>query len=518
MTYSTFFGFTTFLTGVAFLLMAWTTSDYKYRFRLFVSSLSPRSLLYITIFLGFTVLVCDFFASMEWISPLKHNVCQLALAVLFLFEITYWLFVCFFRPPVFNLRNHTRYTQEFDHVLYSGDEAKMLVIAEELIQSMPKIVKYSAGKHCDWEKCSDVSKDALRIVGMMGDKLFCRIIVKKSIDTALALFNNVEKERKFDIGLDLFARNLTTEALRWDQSFAYRETTLGESILTYWQPVVNLIYGNHKIVLNVRDLLNPDYSLTRNWNSRQVYAYVELMTSAYSSCYDCCSNAHYFSNVFENLEYTICRVCWRREWNGGPAEDEEKDVFWKAMLFYQNIIHGFLDQRKSPKNWHKYTDDFYRKDLLDCLADSLVKVFYFAGGVRGPEDIRHIIQYMHCYNSIFSLSECKNAGAFFMLKLRRAVVSEIKKDSGLVGIYLLLFFLEILGLSSDKGYVHKDAEVLKRYLHSYAKVNLLKMYGKAKKMRTFSLPKRMSINEKKKELYLKWESIDRKGVQVMKLD
>ena len=105
-----------------------------------------------------------------------------------------------------------------------------------------------------------------------------------------------------------------------------------------------------------------------------------------------------------------------------------------------------------------------------------------------------------------------------MLKLRRAVVSKIKKDSGLVGIYLLLFFLEIFGLSSNKGYVNKDAAVLKRYLHSYAKTNLLRMYHKAKKKRTFSLPKRMSINEKKKELYLKWESIDRKGVQIMKLN
>lgn len=518
MTYNTFFGFTTFLTGIAFLLMAWTTSDYKYRFRLYISSLSPKSLSSITIFLGFSVLICDFFASMEWISPFRHNVCQLVLAALFLFEITYWLFICFFKPPIFGHRNHARYAQEFDHILYSGDETKMLIIAEELIRSMSKIVKHSASEYCDWEKCSDITKDALRIIGMMGDKLFCRIVVRKSIDTALALFYNVEKERKYDIGLNLFARNLTTEALLWEQSFAYRETTLGESILTHWQPVVKSIYGNHLIISRIRELLNPDYSLTRNWNSRQVYAYVELMTSAYSSCYDYCPSAHYFSNVFENLERTICRVCWRSEWNGSPAEDDEKDVFWKAMLFYQNVIHGLLNQKEPPKIWHKYTDDFYRQDLLDCLADSLVKVFYFAGGVRGPEDIRHIIQYMHCYDSIFSLSECKNAGALFMLKLRRALVSEIKKDSGLVGIYLLLFFLEIFGLSSDNGYVHKDAVVLKRYLHSYAKVNLLKMYAKAKKLRTFSLPKRMAINEKKKELYLKWESIDRKGVQVMKLD
>lgn len=394
----------------------------------------------------------------------------------------------------------------------------MFIIAEELIRSMPKIVRHSVGEHCDWEACSDITKDALRIIRMMGDKLFCKIVVRKSIDTALALFYNVEKEGKYDIGLDLFARNLTTEALRWDQSFAYRETTLGESILTHWQPVVNSIYGHHEIILNIRELLNPDYSLTRNWNSRQVYAYVQLMTSAYFSCYDYCVNAHYFSDIFENLENTICRVCWRREWNGALAEDDEKNAFWKAMLFYQNVIHGLLNQKESPKIWHKYTDDFNQKDLLDCLADSLVKVFYFAGGVRGPEDIRHMIQYGHCYGPIFSLSECKNAAALFMLKLRRAVVSEIKKDSGLVGIYLLLFFLENFGLSTDKGYVHKDAAVLKRYLHSYAKTNLLRMYAKAKKLRTFSLPKRMSINEKKKELYLKWESIDKKGVQVLKLD
>jgi hypothetical protein len=50
------------------------------------------------------------------------------------------------------------------------------------------------------------------------------------------------------------------------------------------------------------------------------------------------------------------------------------------------------------------------------------------------------------------------------------------------------------------------------------KTNFFRMYTKAKKMRTFSLPKRVSINEKKKELYLKWESIDKKGVQVLKLD
>ena len=518
MPYNTFFGFTTFLTGIAFLLMAWTTSDYKYRFRLYISSLSPKSLSSITIFLGFTVLICDFFASMEWISPCKHNICQLVLAIIFLFEITYWLFVCFFKPPIFGRRNHVRYTQEFNHILYSGDEAKMLIIAEELIRSMPKIVKHSVGDYYDWEKCSDTTKDALRIIGMMGDKLFCRIVVRKSIDTALALFYNVEKERKYDIGLDLFAKNLTTEALQWEQSFAYRETTHGESILTHWQPVVNTIYGNYEIILHLKDLLRPDYSLTRNWNSNQVNAYVELMTTAFCSCYDHCYEAHYFSSVFENLESTICRVCWRKDWNGTAAEDDEKNVFWKAMLFYQNIIHGLLNQKESPKIWHKYTDDFNRKDLLDCLADSLVMVFYFAGGVRGPEYIRHIIQYMHCYDPIFSLSECKNAGALFMLKLRRAIVSEIKKDSGLVGIYLLLFFLEIFGLSTDKGYVHKDAAALKRYLHSYAKTNLLRMYAKAKKLRTFSLPKRMSINEKKKELYLKWESIDRKGVQVLKLD
>lgn len=173
--------------------------------------------------------------------------------------------ICFFfRPPIFGRRNHVRYTQEFNHILYSGDEAKMLIIAEELIRSMPKIVKHSVGDYCDWEKCSDTTKDALRIIGMMGDKLFCRIVVRKSIDTALALFCNVEKEGKYDIGLNLFARNLTTEALLWNQSFAYRETNLGESILTHWQPIVNSIYGNHKIILHIKDLLRPDYSLTRN--------------------------------------------------------------------------------------------------------------------------------------------------------------------------------------------------------------------------------------------------------------
>ena len=42
---TSFFSFTTYLTGLAFLIMAWTNVEYKYRQRLYMSWLSKKGML-----------------------------------------------------------------------------------------------------------------------------------------------------------------------------------------------------------------------------------------------------------------------------------------------------------------------------------------------------------------------------------------------------------------------------------------------------------------------------------------
>lgn len=108
-----FFGFSEFLTGLAFLLMVWVTSDYSYKFRFYISRFSTRCGFFVVVSIGLVVLADDFIFSLLWNNPFIDCVVQLICALLLLAVIVYWFVVAFIKPPVFNKSNHERYKAVF---------------------------------------------------------------------------------------------------------------------------------------------------------------------------------------------------------------------------------------------------------------------------------------------------------------------------------------------------------------------------------------------------------------------
>lgn len=510
---ASFFGFSEFLTCLAFLLMVWVTSDYRYKFRFHISKLSSRFCFYSIVSIGVIVLVDDFTFSLLWNNPLVDYVFQLFCALLLLVVIVYWFVVAFIKPPVFNKLNHERYRVVFCRVVNCQKEDEMKVLVNELLYSMPYLVSYAPQITFEERKLSKIEEDVSLIFAVMGSEYYCRNLVRYSIDTAVALFDALEKQQRFSIGLECFARNFITESLKYEDSYVYRESDYRNGFFRWIQPTIVKIYGNGTLLLNLNGLLEPDYSLTSVWNHKHIHAYVALLSKAFDTCYGEYQAMSMFSRTYKILEKSVYWPC-RVEYFGR----EYVDVFREVMHFYNGVIQNILPQKNQFAQRRCYSADYSSKDFLDRFVDSVVKMFIYAGRYCEDDDNRHIIQYLYCFDSIFGYSESKNDCIIFYEKLKDAVVLKVKENTGLEGIYVLFLFLENFGVKETKYGGNKYLSELHALILGVAKTQLLATYKNVHNYRTFKMPERLSIDIEKKELTIRSKSIDKEIVQKMNLE
>ena len=99
-----FFGFSEFLAGLALMVLAWTTADVRYRFRV---QTAPIPLLGITFSVvtavGILTLLTDLWRAEQWLVPegtlLTPGSWQAILGGLFLLTFLTWTWFAFIQPP-----------------------------------------------------------------------------------------------------------------------------------------------------------------------------------------------------------------------------------------------------------------------------------------------------------------------------------------------------------------------------------------------------------------------------------
>ena len=508
-----FFGFSEFLAGLAFLLMVWVTSDYRYKFRFHISKLSTRFCFFSVVSIGVIVLVDDFLFSLLWNNKSIDCVVQFICALLLLSVIVYWFVVAFIKPPVINKSNHGRYRAEFCRVVNCQNEDEMKTLVHEMLYSMPNLIRFAPRISFEERELSEVEEDVALIFSVMGSEYYCRNLVRYSIDTAVALFDAMEKQKRYTIGLEFFAKNFITESLKYEGSYAYRESDYRNGFFNWNQPTIARIYGNEILLLNLKGLLEPDYSLTSTWNHKHIHAYVALLSKAFDACYGEYQAIPMFSHAYEIVDSSAYWPC-RPEYLGR----EYVNVFREVMYFYKGLIENVLPQKDLFAQKHHYYTEYSTRDFLDILVDSVVQMFVYAGRYCEDDDNRHIIQYVYCFDSIFVYSESKNDVVAFYEKLKEAVVLKAKEKTGLEGIYVLFLFLENFGTNVTEHGGNKHLSELHALLLDIAKKHLLETYENVHNYRTFKMPERLSINIEKKELTIRSKSIDKKNVLKMDLE
>src|SRR5688572_5011542 len=111
-----FFGFAEFLTALALMVLAWTISDFRYRFRVRITPMPLQGFTFAVVaIVGLLTLLTDLWRAEEWLVPegrvFTPASWQAFLGGLFLFTFLIWAWFAFIRPPVYGKRNARRFWQ-----------------------------------------------------------------------------------------------------------------------------------------------------------------------------------------------------------------------------------------------------------------------------------------------------------------------------------------------------------------------------------------------------------------------
>gem|GEM_PF-6624857 len=498
-----FFSFTSYLTGLAFLIMAWTSMKYKYRLRLYMSWLSRTALFVAVALLGILVLVSDFVIAQNYpipCTPCVQHFWQLLLAGIFLLLTLSWLGVCFLFPPKFNRRNCQKFENELVIALEYGQDEIIQGVIDFMGRSIRNIVKTAPERMIVNRPLSKVETSALNILNLMGNDYFCKVIVRSNPGVVVELFREMVRQGKYNIGLSFFAGNFITQALLDENSFIYRETKLMNGALSWDKPFLSEIYSNVTLVREIPDLLEPHDSLTSTWNHKQVHAYTEVLLIALCAALkEWCYNPFLFHRYFEILESSARRIYYVNGMGSEYYHDENHLVYDAVIRFYEQLVQSVAVMDKIVGIHQKYEDDIAKKDITDIIADSIVELMFATSALKTPQETsRSVCQVGFCMQVLENKTESMYYG-MLVKKICRALYKTFGMNASIKGLSILIFCLDCYGLKRKK-YPSKYISLLNRFVIFYARHHLLYMYKQVSKQKTLKFPDGITIDVERKQL------------------
>lgn len=493
-----FYNFTTFATAMAVLILAWTNTDYKYLFRFKTAFVRPIILFSIVAFIGFTTLLNDFFAQMSFLSYSKR---QIILASCLLSIIFYWVIACFIRPSKFHRFNHKKYREAFQKVIVLGRSQEMTSIAEDFALSIQNVVRWSQNRYDnDIAAMPEKVKDAIRIIELMGNEKFAKVVVNNNVSIAQKLFESVNQQKKYNIGLNAFAENFITQALLNEDSFLFDESKLSNGVIGEVKPIISSIYSDYNLIKNIPILLMPHYSLTRTWNSTQVKAYTSILLESIKTSLKEPFSATVFHEPLKILTSSSRNIYKIENRTENLENIREYQVFNEIMWFYKKLYSTLanVDIPRGIPRKTTYSDSWINNDIFDLIAKSIVEIIDYTFFIKG--DNLFLIQYTNCWDIVFHSEPLKKSAELLLYRVIRIIKNKVEQDYGIV--IFLLRILNIRGLVLDPSIrdFFKLEYILHAWLLNYAKAKLLTAYNAHKTFIDQNIPSSMSIDVQNKEL------------------
>jgi hypothetical protein len=377
---SSFFGFSEFLTALALLALAFSVSDFRYRFRLWIAPANLRLLFYFgTIAIGFGTIATTLWFSLLIPAPalgVPRVIIEAALASGFLFFIFAWLWYGYIRPARFGKYNHAR----FAHIVKISVVRKNRHhdLAEEILHSIAEIVRHAKITNTD-DHSSDpkVQASAELILLSMGYPDFCRTLAREDPTLAIALLEEMKRQKIFDLPVIQFLRNFTAEAILSKDSFLHSEHLGYQSgLLGYQQPFTSLLFKDPDFLSIGRGLgdhpLDLNFRLFDKLDQEQFTLYCHLVEAALETLIesDRLHTDTWLNRALENLLKPFYEAGDLRDTTSGRSEAYWK--IWEAMRVLQHAINvmgksGRCNALNVPSRARKKWSD----SLVDRIADTL---------------------------------------------------------------------------------------------------------------------------------------------------
>ena len=511
-----FFGFSEYLSALALMVVVWTTTDIRYRFRIATAPLPLHRLTFVSITsVGVLTLLTDLWRAEGWLVPrgsiLTPAIWQGLLGTLFLLTFLTWAWFAYMKPPIFGKRNAQRFRNYLFWVVMDASPTEMVIVAQELIRSIPSIVSNAPNKRRiggylpaeeppEPTKVQGIANDILLLIG---DQRFCRSLVEFSPGTILAVFEEIGETKKYGVSVAQFGRNVVTAAIENPNSFMYHEAEgYSSGLLGYLKPLSQAIFGNHNMAEVVDSLLDPDYRAIQRWSATEWKAYaravlITLRSYAVSQYGEHSFILHRAFGQFERATSDLYKI------NGSDGAWDH--VSWQrlqASVDFCNEAIKVLNEVGLPEDLHlrvRRDDPPYFLTILDCLVDLIFDIMLAASSVTRPRDLCWSIQHNSVWGHFFGfLSEDGVAGKIVKFKLRRKIYDEIATATdwpNFKNVKILGFCLNVMGLEIQTRLYGRDYRPLQKAVLAWTRRNYASLEAKSPQVFEDCLPDGMSYDK-----------------------
>lgn len=389
-TSNTIFQFSDFVSGFAILIVLFTLTDIRYRFRASIANfLNNTFLLIYYAFLGFSMLLIEFlYSSKSSIPNILSNIeyLQTFFGILFLLPIIYWVYSAFIKPPVYSKYNSSKYANILYNIILQGSEKDLPTIANELSFSAENIILF-ADKPNDNLSKRKLRKESYKYIAhdillLIADRRFCKAIIQNSSITAINFINAISKHSKYTLPINQFCINIFEEALCSEDSILFHENEgYYSGLLGYLKPFKNSFFSDFNLIEglsnNNRTIFDIHYKTYRSWNADQLKAYCDCVIIFFKSYFtkmlmdNMLSNSYAFARAIDIIS-SSCEDLYKID----KISDEyhESEYFNKLNVvvhFFRDLI-SFLSGYEIVFSHHD--EDIHKNELYIMVKDH--QIFY----------------------------------------------------------------------------------------------------------------------------------------------
>ncbi|MFQ5965107.1 MAG: hypothetical protein ACE5KZ_12590 [Candidatus Scalinduaceae bacterium] len=501
---SPIFGFAQFISALALLVIVYTISGIRYRFRVAVAPIPLFPLTFYLIgIIGFGTLLTDIWFAERWLIPnflISQSIWQGVFGSIFLLLAMMWIYYAFINPPIFCKKNYRKFASALYRVILKGSDSDLPVIADELARSAELLVKLSKQNPPRWgndnkekgeerklkHNDGDYAYDVLLLIG---NRKLCRHIVASSPVTAIAFFEAMEINKKYNLPIGQFAENISTEAITNKDSILYHEDEGYRSgLIGYLKPFSQAIYGNYRLVEALgsdhRTPLDIHFELVWSWDSSQLEVYSRAVLITLKSYLESGSWSLHSITLYRALENikNSCRDVY--ELNDTPSDHYSTDIFKRlrtAVGFVKKAINLIGQQQNLPSTNLRVRGSRSYQDFYDHIADLMFEIIFSAASVTSPPDECWHIHHNAVWSEFFGLYGDDEGKAWEIIhfKLRRLLYDEIlqlEKIPNYKSSRILGFCLNVMGLKIgerkglDRNYYYLHKVILKWTSNNYLRL------------------------------------------------
>ncbi|EOW0266313.1 hypothetical protein [Klebsiella pneumoniae] len=508
------FGFSEFLASLALLVVVFTVTDTRYKFRISISPLPLYIITFIIIALtGFISLLSDIWSATGWwVLDTSFGIkiaTQSILGFCFLFCFMLWIYYAFLRPPTFSKRNKIKYINALYKYITKGVEQELAIIADELGRSANVIIKYAGrGDGVTTQVAND-------ILFLIGNKNFCKVLVKTSPRTATYFFAGTGTYGNYDIPLHQFSSNISQEVIKNKNSIIYHEdNSYYSGLMGEIQEWSKSFYGNYLLVDSLhRGHLSPfdfNYKSFLDFDSEQWDAYfrvgiIYLKEKLQKEKFIDTSSV--LNSILDKIKH-----CTQNTYMIDKLEDEsKKNELMDKLRSSINFIADMFDvtsklQAKSIYQYNVKDRDNHVFDMHYYVSDILLELLFNASKCQADNFFTWHIQNNIVWDGIF-FPHKENNGDFYKKSKRKLIrkiyneLNEIINIANFKNTRIAGLILNVLGLAPGPCYATKSDRrllLIKNLTQNIIKEHFLTILEQQPEVAQNMFPKCISYDPEKK--------------------